>query len=98
MDAMDRLREEQIADRSIKDIPDLDVKSDVSGDEGELQPHNGKVDMRLDLSGNSLHNIVRNVIKPNKAEKLEHENLIGIDQVMFHHNKIILMIGLVKSY
>lgn len=54
MDPIDRLREELIADRSINDIPDLDVKSDVSGDEGELQPHNGKVDMRLDLSGNSL--------------------------------------------
>lgn len=80
MDAIG-LREEQIADRLIKDIPDLDVNSNVSGDEGELQPYNGKVDMRLDLSSNSRHNIVRYVIKPNKEEKLEHENVIGIDQV-----------------
>lgn len=95
MDAVDRLREEQIADRLIKYIPDLDMNSDVSDDDGELQPHHGKVDMRLDLSGNSLHNIVIDVIKPNKAEKLEHEIVIGIEQVVFHHNKIILMIGLV---
>lgn len=42
MDAIDRLREEQIADRFIKDIPDLYVNSNVSDNEGELQPFNGK--------------------------------------------------------
>lgn len=81
MDSIDKTREEDIADWLIEDIPELDINSDVSDDdECKLQPQNGKLALGLDLSSNSPHNIVRNVIKTNKKE--EQENVTGIDQVM----------------
>lgn len=83
MDSIDRSREEDIADWLIEDIPDLDINSDVSDDdEGNLQPQNGKLALGLDLSSNSLHNTVRNVIKNNKVEEPEQDNVTGIDQVV----------------
>lgn len=85
MDAIDRFREEEIADWLIEDIPDLDVNSDVSDHEEELQPQN-KVDIGLDLSGNSLHNIVRNVIKADKAEEPEHASIYQVTPQENHNN------------
>lgn len=83
MDSIDRSREEDIADWLIEDIPDLDINSDVSDDdEGKLQPQNGKLALGLDLSSNSLHNTVRNVIKNNKVEEPEQDSVTGIDQVV----------------